>query len=141
METPWVVVGQTSVAANSSVDDPVPNGIAAINGCVTALPFDVPEGKILCLDSWGVEGYDAAGICVNVPWVESAAPFANPPYTSAYRLVRCLASCAADSGNSELLGCPVEIAAGARVHGRLINGTATTAVFGWYMKGRLVDVG
>lgn len=141
MTTPWIAVGQTQLAAGIGIDDPAPNYIPAIAGSVQALPFLVPEGKKLILEAWGMESYDAAGVCVNVPWVESPGDPGCPaaPADAAYRKPRCLHSVASDSGSHETLGCQVEIGAGAKLHGRLINGSSYAGVYGWYMKGRLED--
>lgn len=119
--------GQENVPANSSVDNPTCSSSGVLNA--GSLPFTVPVGKKAVVKSYGIEGYDFAGISVIFPWIGSALSNNN----------QCLHSCASDSGSHEILGGEWEIEEGEIVNVRLQNGTSTTAVFGWYMKIDLID--
>ncbi len=140
----WITFGQTYLAAGTSIDDPAVNALLSLPGQLTSLPYVVPEGKILTIDSYGCEGYNAIGIFVIFPWIEKpndTPPAANalPATWSSYRAPRSLASCAAQYGSKELAGCNAEIAEGYKVHIRLINGSGASATYGWYAKGTLRD--
>lgn len=66
---PWVCHGQTWVKANATVIDPEPNRVGVLGEC-ERLPYRVPEGRVLRLDGWGVEGYAGLpGGVVMAPWV------------------------------------------------------------------------
>ena len=135
----WFSIGQTSVATNTSIDDPAVDALLGLPGQVADFPYTVPAGKVLTITAYGVEGYDRAvqGVFVGFPWIERPDDTGTPPYTPAYRAPRSLASCAAGANSQEMLGLKVEIPAGYIVHWRLINGTDYTATHGWYVRGTL----
>lgn len=129
---PWVITGQTSIPANTGVDNPTPANTGAL-GAVTALPYTVPAGCTLLIDAYGMEGYDAAGISVLFIW--TGAP---DPATSQWRIDHGAASVAADSGSQEITGQKLYFPEGTVINVRLINGTTmNNTVFGWYVNGDL----
>ncbi len=138
----WFSMGQTSLAANTSVDDAAVNALLELPGQVDSWPYTVPEGKALTIEAYGIEGYDRdmQGVCVCFPWIERADDTPPAPMTSAYRIPRSLASCSSGGNSNELVGLRVEVPAGYKVHWRMINGTDYTAVYGWYVRGELSDV-
>lgn len=122
-----IFYGQENVPGNNSVDNPACSNVGVLNA--GSLPFTVPSGKKAVVKSYGIEGYDFAGISVIFPWIGTSSPANN----------QCLHSCAADSGSNEVLGGEWEVDEGETLNIRLQNGTANTAVFGWYCKIEVVD--
>lgn len=122
-----IFYGQENVPGNNSVDNPSCSSAGILNA--GSLPFTVPAGKKAVVKSYGIEGYDFAGISVIFPWIGTSLTANN----------QCLHSCASDSGSHEILGGEWEVDEGETLNIRLQNGTANTAVFGWYCKIEVVD--
>lgn len=130
---PWVISGQTNLAANTAVDNPTPASPGAV-GQVTALPYVVPAGKQVCIKAYGMEGYDASGIAVLFMWT------GNPnPVTSQWRMDNGLPSAAAKGGSQEITGMNFCFPAGTYLNVRLINGSSYAGVYGWYVTGEITD--
>lgn len=130
---PWVISGQTQLDAQSSLDNPTPAAAGAI-GQVTALPYIVPGGKIVCIHAYGMEGYDAAGIAVLFIWTGDPQPV-----TSQWRIDHGLPSAAADGGSQEITGMNFCFPASTVINVRLINGTTYGGVYGWYVTGEILN--
>ena len=132
---PWVISGQTSLVANTSVDDPTPADAGAI-GQVTELPYVVPAGKVVCIKAYGMEGYDSPGIAVIFVWTGNPATV-----TPQWRMSHGLPSAAASNGSQEITGLNHCFPEGTYIHVRLINGQAYSGVYGWYVTGEISDAG
>lgn len=130
--TVWLAYGQAQINASSSVDNPTSsqNGLA---GEVSGLPYTVPADCELVLETYGVEGYDQAGIVVIFPWI--GATLSNNS--------QCLPSAAADSQTMQLSNLNFRIPSGKIVNIRLQNGQSAggNPVCGWFVQGRLERVG
>lgn len=65
-QSPWIAYGETALTIGQKLTDPAPN-ISGLGGEVTALPYTVPAGKILVLETmsvecmWGVNMYAVVG--------------------------------------------------------------------------------
>lgn len=132
---PWVVYGQTLCPFNTAIDNPLPNQTGAI-GEVAALPYTVPVGKILCIESFGVEAYaDEGGVnaadkgIVFVPWIGDA-----PPTNS-----KCLHSVYAGDGYNESIGNRYQFKEGTKINIRIMCAENPAQVVGWRMHGILID--
>jgi len=123
--TPWVVYSQTSIAAGSSIDNPAPN-VNGLVGEVATLPYTVPAGYDLDLETWGVEAYNVANTIVLFPWI-GPPPASNPAS---------LPSAGSWAGTRQLAG-NFRLPAGKVLNFRLQN-AQVTAVVAWFASGCLV---
>lgn len=131
---PWVISGQTNIAAGTSIDNPTPANSGAV-GAVASLPYVVPTGKRVCINAYGMEGYDASGIAVLFMWT------GNPPVvTGQWRIDHGLPSVAADGGSQEITGMNFCFDEGTYLNVRLINGSTYGGVYGWYVTGTIADM-
>ena len=133
--TPWVVYGQTLCPFNTAVDNPTPNQTGAI-GEVAVLPYVVPSGKVLCIESFGIEAYaDEGGLSavdkglVIVPWIGEAPP------TNA----KCLHSVYAGDGYNESVGNRYQFPAGTKINLRIMCAENPAQVVGWKMHGYIEE--
>lgn len=125
----WIAYGQTTVPFQTAADNPPCNANGLVGEC-TSLPYTVPAGKVLLLDSYGIEAYaTAVGGMVLVPWIGEA------PATNA----KCLMSCYSDNSSNEIVGGRYAIPAGKKLNLRIMCSENPPSVCGWYMSGRLVD--
>lgn len=112
---------------NGSMDNPTPNCNGLI-GEVDTLPYIVPRGYILHLETWGVESYNHAGTIILVPWI------GDGPVTNE----KCLPSAGARGGTKQLSG-NFQIPAGKIVNMRLLN-SQHSGVYAWFASGRLMTI-
>lgn len=124
---PWQSYGQTNISQNTSINNPTAN-LAGVYGEVQ-LPYTVPDGCVLTLTSWGVEG--AYGMTAFFPWLGTSTP------TSAKALPTALANGATNAVYGQWA-----LSSGAVVNGFLTYlGTSTSgAVEGWWIQGELEAV-
>lgn len=91
---PWIVYGQTKMAIGSNVN-PAPNK-AGLLGEVLSLPYQVPNGKILRIDSMSLEAYptpsDPRPIFVIFPWVSDVKTIPGAEIINKSAMLSCAAS-------------------------------------------------
>ncbi len=135
---PWVISGQTSIEAQTGIDNPLPSAPGAI-GQVTRLPYTVPQGRVLCITDYVMEGYDFEGIAVLFVYTGMIPEEASVQEAVAHRIARGLPSVAADQGSAQITSMNYCFPGGTVINVRLINGTNVTAVYGWGVWGTLRD--
>lgn len=131
---PWYASGQTTMPWGS-VQNPQPSQIEAL-GAVWSLPYVVPAGKVLRVDSMSMEAYDMSGITVILlftgenAWAMTAQQI-NDASTG---------SCAARAANCRMDG-PIYFGEGVTVNVLVLNGQSSGAgwVYGWQVTGELLD--
>ena len=128
---PWVMAGQTSIPANSAINNPAGNDIGAI-GQVTSLPYTVPVGCTLHIDGYGIEAYDWEKTSVIFLWT------GDPNGDATYRRTHSTISVAAKAHTTWVTGLRYYFPAGTVINMRLQNATSyNNAVFAWGISGDL----
>jgi hypothetical protein len=122
---PWIVYSQTTISSGTSIDNPVPN-VNGLIGEVATLPYTVPVGFVLDLQTWGLEGYNTANTVVLFPWL-GLPPASNPAS---------LPSAGSWAGTHQLAG-NFRLPAGKVLNFRLQN-AQVTGVYAWFASGCLI---
>lgn len=133
----WSATGQTHMG-RGTVHDPACN-LVGIEGEVS-LPLTLDRGR-LRVQAFGIEAYNAPGVVVISPWI--SAPGENVLGTGTLDDItaRQLMSCAAHDGSNEIVGGEWIVPAGHTLHLMLQNGQqGPPRVFGWYLRGDVIDV-
>lgn len=127
--SPWIVYGQTAPICQGGITNPVPSSNGLI-GEVAALPYTVPDGKVLVVEAYGLEAYgNVPGGLVLVPYIG-----ATPP-----TLQQFLHSVFSDNASNETVGVEFRLPAGKVFNLLLMSNECPAQVVGWYVKGKLVD--
>jgi hypothetical protein len=128
---PWVMAGQTRMAANSALNNPQGNDIGAI-GQNLVLPYTVPDGCVLKIDGYGVEAYDYPRTSVIFLWA------GDPDGPATYRVRRATLSVGARGATNWVTGLNYNFPGGTVINMRLQNATSYDgAVFSWGISGNL----
>lgn len=128
-ETTWIVYGATVVPGAKNIDNPDPSANGII-GEVKELPYIVPEGKVLVITNYGIEGGKTPQYAI-IPWI-GEQPVENG---------QGLFTCAAAYGSNYYSGMKWIIPEGVKLNVRISNSSDDyiAYAFGWYMQGYLID--
>lgn len=126
----WIVYGITTVGEGGVCDNPEPNTVGVVNE-VASLPFIVPKGYELLIDSLGIEGPGPSshkGTQVSLTVWEGEKPFINS---------RGIISLTSGVSSKQFTGLKIIIPEGKKVNIRLMNNTPFYWINGWYVQGEL----
>ena len=128
----WLVYGVTQVGIGDIYDNPPANNVGIVDE--VSLPYIVPDGYELVIDSMGIEGPGPSSYEGNQ--VGMALWIGDMPCTNDKGVM----SVTTPAGSQQLVGLKFRIPAGKKVNIRLMNNTPYAWVDGWYVQGELIEV-
>ena len=138
---PWVAFGQTKIPTDDRIDNPTPS-VPSVIGAVLSLPYVVPTGKKLCINSYGIEGYNS-GFETNATiflWTGPSWTVGQGIDSVNWRINHSFFSVSSSSFSNSTNGHNWCVPAGNQLNVRIVNTNFVDFRFAWFVDADLLPL-